>query len=426
MKRVFLTLYVFILTMYDSLKEQDPTSYRIAINELEKQRKTINLIASENIVSKAVLEAMASVLTNKYAEGYPGKRYYGGNKYIDEAELLAIERAKKLFEVEHANVQSHSGSSANFSAYMALLNPGDKIMGLALDNGGHLTHGHKINFSSKFFQSSFYYLDKETELLDYDEIRKRVKEEKPKLIIAGYSAYSREINFDEFREIADEVNAYLLADISHIAGLIAAKVHRDAKKADVITTTTHKTLRGPRGAIIMCKEEHAKAIDRAVFPGSQGGPLEHVILAKAVAFGEALKDDFKEYARQIVKNSKAMAEEMQSLGYRIVSGGTDNHLFLVDLSNKGINGKEAQEKLEKAGIILNMNGIPFDKNPPFKPSGIRIGTPAITTRGFKESEAKYVAKLIDDVLEGKRKEEEVRKDVEELCSSFPIYTDIKL
>ncbi len=412
--------------MYESIKNEDHDAYNILVNELEKQRNTINLIASENIVSKAVLEAMASVLTNKYAEGYPGKRYYGGNKFVDQAELLAIERAKELFEVEHVNVQSHSGSSANFSAYLALLSPGDKIMGLALDNGGHLTHGHRINFSAKFFQSSFYYLDKETEMLDYDAIMKRAKEEKPKLIIAGYSAYSREIDFDEFRQIADEVGAYLLADISHIAGLIAAKVHKDARKADVITTTTHKTLRGPRGAIIMSKEEHAKVIDRAVFPGSQGGPLEHIILAKAVAFGEALKDEFKEYAKQIIKNSKAMAEEMQSYGYRIVSGGTDNHLFLVDLSHKGMNGKEAQQKLEEAGIIVNMNGIPFDRNPPFKPSGIRIGTPAITTRGFKESEAKHVAKLIDDVLSNKKSVEEIKQEVKELCSNFPIYENIKL
>ena len=407
--------------MYENLK-QDSVAYSIAMKELEKQKKTINLIASENIVSKAVLEATSTVLTNKYAEGYPRKRYYGGNEFIDQGEELAIERAKKLFEVEHVNVQSHSGSSANFSAYMALLNPGEKIMGLALDNGGHLTHGHKINFSAKFFQSSFYYLDEESEMLDYDAILKKAKEEKPKLIVAGYSAYSREIDFDEFRDIADEVGAYLLADISHIAGLIAGKVHKDAKKADVITSTTHKTLRGPRGAIIMSKEEHAKAIDRAVFPGSQGGPLEHIILAKAVAFGEALKEEFKDYAKQIIKNSKAMAEEMQSLGYRIVSGGTDNHLFLVDLTNKGINGREAQEMLEEAGIILNMNGIPFDKNPPFKPSGVRIGTPAITTRGFKESEAKFVAKLIDDVLTKKKEAYRVKEEVEELCKEFPIYT----
>ena len=411
--------------MYDSLKE-DKTAYEIVKKELEKQKETINLIASENIVSKAVLEAMATVLTNKYAEGYPGKRYYGGNRYIDEAELLAIERAKKLFEVEHVNVQSHSGSSANFSAYIALLNPGDKIMGLALDNGGHLTHGHKINFSSKFFESSFYYLDRETEMLDYDEILKKAKEEKPKLIIAGYSAYSREIDFDEFRRIADEVGAYLLADISHIAGLIAGKVHKDAKKADIITTTTHKTLRGPRGAMIMCKEKHAKSIDRAVFPGSQGGPLEHIILAKAVAFGEALKEEFKEYAKQIIKNSKAMADEMQSFGYRIVSGGTDNHLFLVDLSSKGINGKIAQQMLEEAGIIVNMNGIPFDKNPPFKPSGIRIGTPAITSRGLKESEVKEIAKLIEDVLSKRREANKIKEDVKELCRDFPIYNEIRL
>ncbi len=410
--------------MYESIRK-DPLLFNLLLEEIKRQKNTINLIASENIVSLAVLEAMGTPFTNKYSEGYPGKRYYAGNEFVDEVERIAIERAKKLFGVDHANVQSHSGSSANFSAYLALLNPGDKIMGLALDNGGHLTHGHPVNFSSKIFRSSFYFLDKESEMLDYDEIRKRALEEKPKLIIAGYSAYSREIDFNEFREIANEVGAYLLADISHIAGLIAVKLHKDAKSADVITTTTHKTLRGPRGAMIMCKEKHAKAIDKAVFPGTQGGPLDNMVFAKAVALGEALKEEFKEYIEQVIKNSRALAEEMQGLGYRIVSGGTDNHLFLVDLRGKGINGREAQEKLEKVGIILNMNAIPFDKSPPFKPSGIRIGTPAITSRGFKESEAKYVAKLIDDVLANKRKAERVRTEVEELCSSFPIYPELR-
>ncbi len=387
--------------------------------EVERQNNTINLIASENYASIEVLKAMGTPLSNKYAEGYPGKRYYGGTSIVDEIEREAIEKAKELFNAEHANVQPHAGAIANLASYMALLNPGDKIMGLALDNGGHLTHGMRINYSGVFYKPVFYTLDKETETLDYDAILKKAKEEKPKLIITGYSAYSRLIDFKAFREIADEVNAYLLADISHIAGLIAANVHPSPiPYADVVTTTTHKTLRGPRGAIILSKQEYAKAIDRAVFPGVQGGPLEHVIAAKAVCFEEALKPEFKEYAEQIVKNAKAMVKVFNELGYRIVSGGTDNHLFLIDLRNKGISGKEAQEKLERNGIVLNMNAIPFDPAKPSNPSGIRIGTPAITTRGMKESEARYIAELIDDVL---TKDKNVKKEVEELCKEFRIY-----
>ena len=405
---------------------KDKEAHSILVKEVKRQQETINLIASENYASLAVLEAMGTPLSNKYAEGYPGKRYYAGNIHIDEAETLAIERAKKLFNVAHANVQPHAGAIANLSAYLAFLQPGDKIMGLALDQGGHLTHGSKVNFSSKFFQSSFYYLDKETEQLDYDAILKRAKEEKPKLIIAGYSAYSRDIDFNAFREIADEVGAYLMADIAHIAGLVAAGYHSSPNPAHVITATTHKTLRGPRGAIILTHEEYAKRIDKAVFPGTQGGPMEHVILAKAVAFGEALQPSFKAYAKQIIKNAKAMAEEMESLGYRIVSGGTDNHLFLVDLREKGMRGKEAQLKLEEVGIILNMNAIPYDPNPPFNPSGIRIGTPAITTRGMKESEAKEIAHLIDATLMEKKSKEKIREEVKELCSAFPIYPELAL
>ncbi len=387
--------------------------------EIERQNNTINLIASENYASIEVLKAMGTPLSNKYAEGYPGKRYYGGTNIVDEIETIAIERAKELFKAEHANVQPHAGAIANLASYMALLNPGDKIMGLALDNGGHLTHGMRINYSGVFYTPSFYTLDKETEMLDYDAILKRAKEEKPKLIITGYSAYSRLIDFKAFREIADEVGAYLLADISHIAGLVSAGVHPSPfPYADVVTTTTHKTLRGPRGAIILSKEEYAKAIDRAVFPGVQGGPLEHVIAAKAVCFEEALKPEFKEYAKQIVKNAKAMVDVFKELGYRIVSGGSDNHLFLIDLRNKGISGKEAQEKLEKNGIVLNMNAIPFDPAKPSNPSGIRIGTPAITTRGMKEGEARYIAELVDDVL---TKDKDVKKEVEELCREFRVY-----
>ncbi len=386
--------------------------------ELIREEETINLIASENYPSKQVLDALGSVLNNKYAEGYPGRRYYGGTWVVDEVESLAIKRAKKLFGVDHANVQPHAGAIANLSAYMAFLKPGDKIMGLTLNNGGHLTHGMRINYSGIFYKTAFYSLN-EYGLLDYDLILKRAKEEKPNLIITGYSAYSRYIDFKQFREIADEVDAYLLADISHISGLVAAGVHPSpVRYADVITSTTHKTLRGPRGAIIMTKEEFARNVDRAVFPGVQGGPMEHVIAAKAICFNEAMQPQFKEYAKQIVKNTRVMVEQFKELGYNIVSGGSDNHLFLIDLRNKHISGKEAQEKLEKNGIVLNMNAIPFDTAKPSNPSGIRIGTPAITTRGMKEDEARYIVKLIDKVL---TKNENVKEEVEELCKEFRVY-----
>jgi len=412
-----------------NLKQSDPEMYGIVNNELERQRKTLGLIASENYTSEAVMEATGSVMTNKYAEGYPGKRYYAGNKYIDESESLAIERAKKLFNVGHANVQPHAGASANIAVFYAFLELGDKFMGLSLPHGGHLTHGSGVNFSGKWFEAVPYEVDKETEMLDYDAIKKKAIEEKPKLIICGYTAYPRTIDFKAFREICDEVGAVMMADISHIAGLIAGGVHPSASDADVITTTTHKTLRGPRGAMIMCKEENAKKVDKGVFPGMQGGPLENTIAAKAVAFHEALQPEFKEYAQQIVKNAKALAEELVAGGLRLVSGGTDNHLLLVDLNPKNVTGKDAQFALEDAGIIANRNTIPFDTRSPFITSGLRLGTAAMTTRGMKESEMKEVAALILKVLDNPNDSElklKVRQDVEELCNKFPIYPELKV
>jgi len=411
--------------MYEEIKKTDKTVYEILMKELERQQKTIGLIASENYASKAVMEASGCIMTNKYAEGYPGKRYYAGNKYVDEVEALAIERAKKLFGAEHANVQPHAGATANFAAYLAFLQPGDKIMGLALDHGGHLTHGYKVSFSGKWFVPAPYYLDRETEMLDYDMIRKRATEERPKLIIAGYSAYPRVIDWKAFREIADEVGAYFMADIAHIAGLVAGGVHPSpVPYADVITTTTHKTLRGPRGALILTKEKYAKQVDSAVFPGTQGGPLENVIAAKAVCFEEALKPEFKEYARRIVENAKAMADEFMALGYRLVSGGTDNHLMLIDLRKVNITGADAQAALEKADIILNKNGIPYDPLPPVKTSGIRIGTPMVTTRGMGKEEMKEIARMVHRVISNindERTIEKVKNDVHELTEKFPIY-----
>ncbi|MEM2948682.1 MAG: serine hydroxymethyltransferase [Candidatus Anstonellales archaeon] len=411
--------------MYEEIKKTDIKAYEILMKELERQQKTIGLIASENYASKAVMEASGCIMTNKYAEGYPGKRYYAGNKYIDEMEMLAIERAKKLFGAEHANVQPHAGATANLAAYLAFLQPGDKIMGLALDHGGHLTHGYKVSFSGKWFVPAPYYLNKETEMLDYDMIRKRALEERPKLIIAGYSAYPRIIDWKAFREIADEVGAYLMADIAHIAGLVAGGAHPSpVPYADVVTTTTHKTLRGPRGALILTKEKYAKQVDSAVFPGAQGGPLENAIAAKAVCFEEALKPEFKEYAKKIVENAKTMADEFVGLGYRLVSGGTDNHLMLIDLRSIGITGADAQAALEKADIILNKNGIPYDPLPPVKTSGIRIGTPMVTTRGMGKSEMKEIAILIHKVLSNINDESviaKVREDVHALTEKFPIY-----
>jgi len=407
------------------LKKKDPEIYDLILKEKERQMEGIELIPSENLVSIAVLEALGSIATNKYSEGYPGKRYYGGNEIIDKIELLAINRAKKLFNAEHVNVQPLSGSPANLAVYFALMNPGDTFMGLKLTEGGHLTHGHKVNFSGKLFNAVQYCLDKETEMLDYDAILKQAKEVKPKLILSGYTAYPRKIDFKAFREICDEVNAFCVADISHIAGLCATNVHENpVPYFDVVTTTTHKTLRGPRGAIIMCKEEFAERIDKAVFPGIQGGPHDNVTAAKAVAFNEALQPSFKEYAKQIVKNAKALAEELMALGWRLVSNGTDNHLMLVDVFSQGITGKQAEKALEEAGIYCNKNTIPFDQRSPFDPSGIRIGTPTITTRGMKEQEMKEIAHLIDKVLrniENNKIKAEVKKEVLNLCKQFIFY-----
>ncbi|MEM3555652.1 MAG: serine hydroxymethyltransferase [Candidatus Micrarchaeia archaeon] len=410
------------------LRETDPEVYEAIRNELNRQRYGLELIPSENFTSVAVLEAQGSVLTNKYSEGYPGKRYYGGNQFIDVTETLAIDRAKKLFGAEHANVQPHSGSQANMAAYYAFLEIGDKMMGLSLTHGGHLSQGSPVNFSGKWYKVVPYYLDKETEMLDYDAIKKIAVEEKPKLIQCGYTAYPRVIDFKAFREIADEVGAYFMVDMAHIAGLIAGGAHPSpVPYADVVTSTTHKTLRGPRGAIILCKEKYAQSIDKAVFPGLQGGPLDHVIAAKAVCFKEAMQPSFKEYAKQIVKNAKALADELMKLGFRLVSGGTDNHLMLVDLRNKGMTGKEAQELLDSVGITVNKNTIPYDPQKPFITSGIRLGTPPLTTRGMKESEMREVAGMIAKVLESKGDAavlEKVRKQVRELCERFPLYSSI--
>jgi len=410
------------------LEQTDVEIYNLIKKEEEYQKNTLRLIASENYASKAVMEATGSVLTNKYAEGYPGKRYYAGNMYVDEIERIAIERAKKLFGAAHANVQPHSGASANIAVFFAFLNPGEKFMGLELPQGGHLTHGSPVNFSGKWFKAVAYGVDKETEALDYDAIRKRALEEKPKLIICGYTAYPLIINFKEFRSICDEVGAIMMADISHFSGLVAGGVYNSpVPYADVITSTTHKTLRGPRGAMIMGKDEATGAkIDKAVFPGMQGGPLEHVIAAKAVCYHEAMQPAFKKYAAQIVKNAKALAEELQAHGMRLVAGKTETHLILVDLTKKGITGKDAQIALEEAGIICNRNTIPFDTKGPFVTSGLRFGTPALTTRGMKEQEMKEIAGMIAKVVDNPNDSElklKIRGEVKELCRNFPIYND---
>jgi len=408
------------------LEKYDKDICDAIVAEKERQMNGIELIPSENLVSQAVLEAMGSVPNNKYSEGYPGKRYYGGNECIDVIENLAIERLKKLFGAEHANVQPNSGSPANMAVYYALMGLGDTFMGLKLTEGGHLSHGHPVNFSGKHYKCVQYGLDRETERLDYDAIEKQAKEVKPKLILSGYTAYPREIDFKRFREICDNVGAFCMADIAHIAGLCAVNVHENpVPYFDVVTTTTHKTLRGPRSAVIMCKEEFAEKIDKAVFPGLQGGPHEHIIAAKAVAFKEALEPSFKDYAQQIVKNAKAMAESLGEAGLRLVSGGTDNHLMLVDVfKSKGITGKEAEHALELAGIYCNKNTIPFDSRSPWDPSGIRIGTPVLTTRGMKESEMKEVSSFIVKALDAAKDEAklaQLKKDVEEFCKPFRFY-----
>ncbi len=411
--------------MLERLKKADPEIYRAVQDETRRQAAKLELIASENFVSEAVLEAMGSPLTNKYAEGYPGRRYYGGCEFVDVAENLAIERAKQLFGCEHANVQPHSGSQANMGAYLVVLEIGDKILGLNLSHGGHLTHGHPLNFSGKFFKVVAYGVSKESETIDYGELEKLALEEKPKMIVAGGSAYPRIIDFRRFKQICDKAGAYFMVDIAHIAGLIVAGLHPSpVPYADFVTTTTHKTLRGPRGGMVMCKKEHAAKLDKLIMPGIQGGPLMHVIAAKAVAFKEALSPGFKDYQKQIVVNAKAMAESFTRRGYRLVSGGTDTHLFLVDLQPKNLTGKEAEKTLDLAGITVNKNTIPFDPQPPLVTSGIRIGTPAITTRGMKEPEMDEIAALVDEALQNRTSEEklaEVAQKVEKLASRFPLY-----
>lgn len=413
-----------------SLAETDPEVYAAILGEMNRQEAHIELIASENYVSLAVLEAQGSVLTNKYAEGYPHKRYYGGCEYVDIVEELAISRAKQLFQVDYANVQPHSGSQANAAAYMALLNPGDTILGMDLSHGGHLTHGSKVNFSGKLYHSVFYGLDVETGLIDYDRVEMLAKEHQPKLIIAGFSAYSQIIDWQQFRDIADRVGAYLLVDMAHVAGLVATGYYPSPVNiADVTTTTTHKTLRGPRGGMILARqnEEITKKLNSLVFPGTQGGPLMHVIAAKAVALKEALQDDFKRYQFQIIQNAKAMATVLQSRGYKIVSNGTANHLFLVDLTPQNITGREAEAALVQANITVNKNTIPNDPRSPFVTSGLRIGTPAVTTRGFKIPEVEKVAHWICDIIDAMGNDaviQTVKRAVAGLTAAFPVYRDI--
>ena len=406
----------------NNLKDVDPEIFKAIKGEENRQKNTIELIASENFVSSAVLEAQGSVLTNKYAEGYPGKKYYGGCHYIDIVENIAIERAKEIFKAEHANVQPHSGSQANMAVYFSVLDVGDTILAMNLSHGGHLTHGSPVNFSGRFFNIIPYGVDKETGRIDYDCLRDLAIKNKPKMIVAGASAYPREIDFSIFRSIADEVGAYLMADIAHIAGLVVADLHQSPiPYCHFVTTTTHKTLRGPRGGLILCTEEYARSIDKTIFPGIQGGPLMHVIAAKAVCFKQAMTEEFKEYQKQIIKNAKALANKLMKLGYNLVSGGTDNHLMLVDLRNKGITGKQAENALEEAGITVNKNTIPFDPQKPMITSGIRIGTPAVTTRGMEEKEMEEIAEMIDIVLsniENREIKEEVRRKVENLCGKF--------
>ncbi|HID7978397.1 TPA: serine hydroxymethyltransferase [Staphylococcus aureus] len=408
------------------ITKQDKVITEAIEREFQRQNSNIELIASENFVSEAVMEAQGSVLTNKYAEGYPGRRYYGGCEFVDVTESIAIDRAKALFGAEHVNVQPHSGSQANMAVYLVALGMGDTVLGMNLSHGGHLTHGAPVNFSGKFYNFVEYGVDKDTERINYDEVRKLALEHKPKLIVAGASAYSRTIDFKKFKEIADEVNAKLMVDMAHIAGLVAAGLHPNpVEYADFVTTTTHKTLRGPRGGMILCKEEYKKDIDKTIFPGIQGGPLEHVIAAKAVAFGEALENNFKTYQQQVVKNAKVLAEALINEGFRIVSGGTDNHLVAVDVKGSiGLTGKEAEETLDSVGITCNKNTIPFDQEKPFVTSGIRLGTPAATTRGFDEKAFEEVAKIISLALKNSKDEEKLqqaKERVAKLTAEYPLY-----
>ena len=410
---------------FENLKLTDPEVFEAIQKEMARERKNIVLIASENYASPSILEVQGSVFTNKYAEGYPGKRYYGGCEYADIVENLAIERAKKLFGAEHVNVQPHSGTQANMAVYFSVLKPGDTILGMNLSHGGHLSHGASINFSGTFYKTVAYGVNKDTGYIDYDEVRRLALENKPKIILVGASAYSRIIHFKIFSDIAKEVGAYLVADIAHIAGLIAAGLHPSpVPYADFVTTTTHKTLRGPRGGMIMCKTEYAKAVDKMVFPGIQGGPLVHVIAAKAVALKQALSQEFRDYQARVIQNAKRLSEELINRGFKIISDGTDNHMMLVDLTNKGITGKDAEEALGAAGITVNKNVIPYDKNPPTITSGIRLGTPCVTTRDMGESEMVEIADIISTVLQNKKDAETIialSKRVETLCESFPLY-----
>lgn len=408
-----------------NLQQTDSAIYDIIQKETDRQEYGIELIASENYTSKAVMEAMGSVLTNKYSEGYVGKRYYGGNEVIDEMEQLAIDRCKELFGCEHVNIQPLSGSPANAAVYLAVLKPGDKVLGLKLDHGGHLSHGHPVNFSGMLYNFVQYEVEKDTGRIDMDKVREIALREKPKMILAGFSAYSRNLDWKRFKEIADEVGAITMADISHIAGLIAGKaLESPVPYFDIVTTTTHKTLRGPRAAIIMCKEEYAKAIDKGLFPGMQGGPHDHINAGKAVAFYEALQPEFQEYARNVIKNAQAMANELMKRGYKIISDGTDNHLMVVDMTSKGVSGKESEVALEKVGISTSRSTIPFDTRKPFDPSGLRIGTAAITTRGFTEEDSVKVADIIDRTIQARNNEEalkQIREEIIALCKAHPLY-----
>ncbi len=409
----------------DALRAADPETFQAIMAEEQRQREKLLLIASENFASPAVLAAQGCLMTNKYAEGYPGKRYYGGCQHVDAVEELAIQRAKQIFGADHVNVQPHSGSQANMAAYLSVLKPGDTILGMDLAQGGHLTHGSKVNFSGIIFRAFSYGVDRQTETIDYDAVQKLAEECRPRMIVVGASAYARTLDFPRFQQIAQSVGAYLLVDIAHIAGLIAAGLHPNpVPYADFVTTTTHKTLRGPRGGVVMCKAEHAKAVDKIVFPGLQGGPLMHVIAAKAVAFKEALSPSFKRYQEQVVANARALAQGLIDRGYKIVSGGTDTHLMLVNLSSKGITGKEADAALDAAGIIVNKNAVPYDEKPPAIASGIRLGTPIVSTRGMKEAEMKEIVGLLDRVLQHRQDPavlDEVRARAKTLCARFPIF-----
>lgn len=413
--------------MYELIQKQDPDLYKSLVGELDRQETKLEMIASENFVSKAVLEALGTPLTNKYAEGYPHKRYYGGCEFVDIAEDLAIERAKKLFGADHVCVQSHSGSQANMAVYMSVMEPGDTFLGMSLTEGGHLTHGSPVNFSGRLYKAIPYGLNKETSLLDYDLVRDLAKKHSPKMIVCGASAYPRKIEFKIFRDIADEVGAILFADIAHPAGLVATGLHPDPiPYCDFVTTTTHKTLRGPRGGMILCKEEHAKTVNSRNFPGIQGGPLMHVIAAKAVALGENLRPEYKTYCEQIIKNTQALARVFLAKGYDLVTGGSDNHLILVDLSKNQITGKDAEEGLERAGITVNKNTVPGEKRSPFVTSGIRVGTPALTTRGMKENEMGLIADWMIQVIERPQDEtlsRRVQGDIRSLCQKFPLYLE---